>query len=115
MINRNVLKEYADSIKRLREQCLDSGMSEEEFRNLYNESLQSLDIQQQETSNNTAFKTRHKVLLFLLLFLTCCAYYYQTIYSCIVCQLQDYIYPGLRLIRKLAIPFLTLFPSLTGK
>ncbi|XP_028163789.1 uncharacterized protein LOC114355254 isoform X2 [Ostrinia furnacalis] len=113
MVNQNVLQDYSESIKRFRQQCLNSGISEEEFRNIYIETLQELDNKQRRESNNERIKTKYKVLLFLTIVLACCAYHYQIIYSCIVCHLQEYIYPGLRLFRKIAIPFISLFPSLT--
>ncbi|KAJ0179474.1 hypothetical protein K1T71_005186 [Dendrolimus kikuchii] len=32
---------------------------------------------------------------------------------CLVCNIQDYIYPGLKLLRRLCLPIISLFPSLT--
>lgn len=114
MANQNDLSEYSDSINTLRNQCLDAGMSEDEFRKLYFESLTSLDNHQVGTRPES-IRTKYKVIFILVLILGCCIYNYKTIYSCVICHMQEYIYPGLRLLRKITIPFLSLFPSLTGK
>lgn len=116
MVDQNTVKEYSDSIQRFRNQCLDAGMSEDEFRQLYFESLQSLQNNNRNTPNNThqVFKTKYKVLFILVIVVGCFTYNYKTIYSCVLSHLQEYIYPGLKLLRRISIPFLSLFPSLTG-
>ncbi|CAG9792124.1 unnamed protein product [Diatraea saccharalis] len=112
MATDNVLKEYSDSIKLLKHQCFDAGLSEEEFRNLYFNSLESLHSKQHKQSRTMIMK-KHKLLLIGMLMAGFCIYKYATLYSYIICNLQDYIYPGLRFLRKLSIPFISLFPSLS--
>lgn len=114
MTNENVLQEYSDYIRTIRKQCLDAGLTEEEFREMYFESLKSVDSNTQaEAQTRPMLSTSHKLLLIGICVLGCSMYNYKTIYSCVVCHLQDYIYPGLRLLRRLSIPLISLFPSLT--
>ncbi|CAH0397571.1 unnamed protein product [Chilo suppressalis] len=114
MGSENILKEYSDSIKSLRRECLDGGLEEEAFREFYFESLKSLDSYQQlRNENRPMLTTKLKYLVIGMLVLGICIYNFTAVYACIVCNLQDYIYPGLRLLRKLSIPFISLFPSLS--
>ncbi|XP_049888191.1 uncharacterized protein LOC126382391 isoform X2 [Pectinophora gossypiella] len=114
MANQDSLQDYSEAIKRLRRQCIHSGMSEEEFRKMYFESLNSLDtLEVPRNQNHRRLNTKHRVLLLGIVITVCCMYNFKTIYSCLVCNLQDYVYPGLRVLRKLSIPFISLFPSLT--
>ncbi|KAJ2950470.1 hypothetical protein O0L34_g8714 [Tuta absoluta] len=114
MENQETLYEYSQSIRRLRKQCFEAGMSDEEFRKMYLETLDSLSSPNLPlvTPNTRSGTRKHQVLLFAVCVL-CLIYNFKVIYSCLVCNLQDYVYPGLRLLRRISIPFISLFPSLT--
>ncbi|XP_026765420.2 uncharacterized protein LOC113523619 isoform X2 [Galleria mellonella] len=113
MVNEELLQEYSYSIQRLKRQCTEKGMSEEEFKKLYYHSLAFIEMQNQSvvTSRQRVGK-RYKLLLAAVIVI-CIVYNFKFIYSCVVCNLQDYIYPGLRLLRRISIPFISLFPSIT--
>lgn len=114
MNHQKYLKEYTDSIKRLKKECISKGISENEFRKLYLESLKSIEKTDVEnTANVQYFRTKRKLVLsVILLILIVFALIY--IYFNVLCNIQELIYPGLRLIRKISIPFISLFPALTG-
>ncbi|KAI5645148.1 hypothetical protein NE865_02696 [Phthorimaea operculella] len=114
MDSQETLHEYSQSIRRLRKQCYEAGMNDEEFRKMYFESLDSISsaTSPSVTPNTRRITRKHQVLLAVVCIL-CVIYNFKVIYSCLVCNLQDYVYPGLRLLRRLSIPFISLFPSLT--
>ncbi|KOB72945.1 Uncharacterized protein OBRU01_11604 [Operophtera brumata] len=113
---RGDIQEYYNLVRRWRRQCNDEGMSDEEFMELYSETLDSVSASI-ITPENSNFTRRKKYCTYLALSLAILliAANYKVLYSSIACNLQDYIYPGLRLLRKFSIPIISLFPSLTGK
>lgn len=115
MVNQVALEEYSDSVRRLRKQWLDAGMPEEEFRKLYFETLQSTDRPHTMRGLICSRLNSYAIVGLIVLLLISLLFNYKTLYSCTACNLQEYIYPGLRFLRKLSIPFISLFPSLTGK
>lgn len=116
MVDENLLQEYSESIRRLKRQCLEAGMSDDEFRKVYFESLKSLEIRDTpEAQSRLRFRAKHQVLVLGVLVLLFAAYNSKYLYSTMMCTLQEYIYPGLRLLRRISIPLISLFPSLTGK
>lgn len=109
MVNES-LEEYSSSIRRLKQQCAEAGMSDEEFRKMYFETLSTV-----ETSGNPR-RFYYKISFYLVLAVVLCTTIvnYKFMYSCISSSMQEYIYPGLRFLRKMSIPFISLFPSITG-
>lgn len=116
MVDENLLQEYSESIRRLKRQCLEAGMSDEEFRKLYFESLKSLEARDSpESQSHLRFRAKYQIVVVGVLILLCAAYNSKYMYSTMMCSMQEYIYPGLRLLRRISIPLISLFPSLTGK
>lgn len=116
MVDENLLQEYSESIRRLKRQCLEAGMSDDEFCKIYFESLKSLDAgDTPEPQSRLRFRAKYQVLVIGVLVVLCAAYNSKYMYSTMMCSLQEYIYPGLRLLRRISIPLISLFPSLTGK
>lgn len=112
MNNKELLQEYSESIRSLKKECAKAGISDEEFKEMYFESIKDVD---NLVNENQSFLKKYKFIItcfFIVLFV---AYNFKSIYSCFLCNVQEYIYPGYRLLRKISIPFLSLFPSLTGK
>lgn len=106
-------KEYAGSTQKLKKECIDRGIDEEEFKKLYLETLETIDKNKIRNTRSRVYVKKRKLLLIsVLLILTVCSFKY--IYNNVLCNLQEFIYPGLRLIRKMSIPFISLFPALTG-
>lgn len=117
MVNEDLLEEYTNSIKEVQRECNAAGLSDEEFRKLYHESLKSIRPFENDHSapqNRSRFRNKYSLALAGIIIL-CAAYNCKTIYSSLICNLQEYIYPGLRLLRRMSIPLISLFPSLTGK
>ncbi|XP_013185566.2 uncharacterized protein LOC106131122 [Amyelois transitella] len=112
--DQEILKEYCNSISKLKKECLNEGLTEREFQELYFKSLKFINMQNIPTGRQqNRFFTNRTFLLMGILIVTCVVYNYKILYSGIVCNLQEYIYPGLRLLRRISIPFISLFPSLT--
>lgn len=115
MSNQELMQEYANSIKNLKKQCGDAGMSEEEFKRMYFRSLKTLEnTGRPEVTTPCRFVIKFGFLLVAIILGVYIVLNHNTIYSSIVCNLQEYIYPGLKLLRKISIPLISLFPSLTG-
>lgn len=114
MSQEHLVRNYSSSIQRLKLQCHNSGLSEEEFKRIYLESLE-------ESGNRyTMFERGRNLILghkrtILIVIIIIILYNLRSIYNAIFCNLQEYIYPGLRLFRHISIPFISLFPSLSGK
>lgn len=116
MSNEEVLQEYSNSIKNIKKECKDAGMSEEEFKRMYFQSLKTL----RSSGDNGASYRRYFITKYIILFVGIMIgfyvmYNYKTIHSTLMCNIQEYIYPGLKLLRRMSIPFISLFPSLTGE
>ncbi|CAG4941297.1 unnamed protein product [Colias eurytheme] len=105
------LQDYSNDVQRLKKECIDAGISEDEFRRMYLESLRNLE-------NSNQYKRKLWLKIFIIVFAISCmcvrTTHYREIYSFIICNLQEYIYPGLRFWRQISIPFLSIFPVLTG-
>ncbi|XP_023938180.2 uncharacterized protein LOC112045983 [Bicyclus anynana] len=114
MTNKELLQEYSKSITKLKKESVDAGITEEEFKEMYYKSLHDL-VKNNHISaanNRQWFKTK-LIWLICLSTIIIVIYNYKSIHACVVCEMQDYIYPGLRLLRKFSIPFISLFPVLT--
>ncbi|XP_046978736.1 uncharacterized protein LOC124544300 [Vanessa cardui] len=112
MTNKELLQEYSESIKRLRKESADIGIDDDEFRKMYFESLDDLD-ENLELNRRQSFFKKYKFLIMFVIIIIFAIYHFKSIYSYIICNIQEYIYPGLRLLRKISIPFLSLFPAVT--
>lgn len=114
MVNTEVLLEYSNSLKNLKKQCMEAGMSEEEFRRMYFQSLKTLESTAQLGDNSRRrVYTKYGTLFLGIVIAIYVTYNFKTVYSTVMCNVQEYIYPGLKLLRRIAIPFISLFPSLT--
>ncbi|KAH9641896.1 hypothetical protein HF086_011646 [Spodoptera exigua] len=113
MSNHEVIQEYSNSIKHLKKECIDAGMTEEEFKRMYLSSLETLDDEERPNNVPRRVITKFRVSLVMLFITLYIVYDYKSTYSSIVCNLQEFIYPGLKLLRKITIPFISLFPSLS--
>lgn len=112
MVNQEVLRDYSSSIKNLKREAANAGISEEDFKKLYFESLKTLEKSERPSSLTIVRNNKLKIISVLLLVFA--LFNFKYVYSSFVCNLQEYIYPGLRLLRKISIPFISLFPALSG-
>lgn len=118
MVKRQGLKVYSLSMEMLKKQCIEAGMSEAEFKRIYYEALNEL--QKESTAlppelTKRASRSDNVALKFTVLMIAL-AISYVVIYNSnvILSNLQEFIYPGLHTLRKLAIPIVSLFPAITG-
>lgn len=108
-------RDYSNTIKRLKSEGVQSGLSEEEFKQIYHESLQELQQNLPLRPHRTSIIRKYKYIIIATILATLIIWNFKSVYSMVVCNLQEYIYPGLRLLRKLSLPFISLFPSLSGE
>lgn len=111
----SALREFSNSLNQLKKECMDAGISEEEFKEMYNETLDNIVRNPPVEPNQYRRLYKNYKFLALCLILIILVFNYKSLYSYLICNMQDYIYPGLRLLRKASIPFISLFPALTGK
>lgn len=108
------LQEYSNSIKDLKKRSRDAGLSEEEFKKMYFQSLNNLETNRNVVLSNYHRINRYRVLLMGFVIIGIYTVYnFKTFYSTVMCNIQEYIYPGLKLVRRISIPLISLFPSLT--
>ena len=115
MTTENNLQEFSNSINQLKTECVDAGISEEEFKEMYNQTLNDIVRKSHTMPNQRRCLYKNYKFLAVCVFVIIIVINFQSLYSCFVCNMQEYIYPGLRLLRKASIPFISLFPALTGK
>ncbi|CAG9091072.1 unnamed protein product [Plutella xylostella] len=109
MANEEALQNYSNSIKLIKRQCREAGISEEDFKRMYFESLKDVQNDIATTPGRRRIFTKQRCLFGGIIMLAIIVYNIKTIHS----NLQEYIYPGLQVLRRLSIPFISLFPSLT--
>lgn len=110
MANEEALQNYSNSIKLIKRQCREAGISEEDFKRMYFESLNDVQNDIATIPDTRRIFTKRRCLFGGIIILAIIVYNIKTIHS----NLQEYIYPGLQVLRRLSIPFISLFPSLTG-
>lgn len=107
-------QEYLESLQNLLEQATAAGVSAEEFHQIVDDSLHHL---QNDRVKNPwkIFQTKKFIIpiIILLLYIINCTLNEKPI-SLFLCKIQEFIYPGLKLLRILSVPIISLFPSLTG-
>lgn len=106
--------EYLESLRNLFERATAAGISAEEFHQLVGDSLNQIE-NYRPTSRWKIFRKKKFVIMIVILLLC--------IINCItnekpvslfLCKIQEFIYPGLKLLRIVSIPIISFFPSLTG-
>lgn len=82
MVNEDLLQEYSSSVVRLKKQCMEAGMTEDEFRRLYFESLDSLENHGPRiASTRQKYITKYRIVLLGLFLTLCIGYNIKSIYS----------------------------------
>ncbi|XP_034246500.1 uncharacterized protein LOC117648228 [Thrips palmi] len=125
----SVLQRYQESIKKIRRFGLNSNLSEREVNNAMDQCLRSLLDKENESKSKTRKyglfsiiqlgTTVLKKLAFvsLVCLVTGLVLYgllqHKPIQYFIQSNLQDFIYPGMKILRKLSLPLISLCPSLT--
>lgn len=75
MSNQEIIQEYSNSIKNLKKQCTDAGMSEEEFKRMYFKSLKSLEnTGSPETNTPRRAATKFRIVLLVIIIGVCVVY-----------------------------------------
>lgn len=127
-----LLGKYQDSIEKVRLAGLKSNLSEREVNNAMEQCLGSLLVKENElklkrktskwflSSIRQVICVLKKIGVALLFFLVSIMILYgllqhKPIQYFIQSNLQDFIYPGMKILRKLVLPVISLYPSLTSK
>lgn len=129
----SALTAYEEGLKKVRLVGLESKLSEQDVNNVMEECIQSL-LVSRRTSNLSrdregltikalgyvkrvaSFLKKILMLLCVLLVITCILYITlqnKPIQYFVQSKLQDFIYPGMKILRKLFLPIIYLYPSLT--
>lgn len=111
------LNEYRKQVSTIREYAKKNGISEEETSQIFTNCLTIL--KKSKTSKKTCdiIKTI-KLIIFIILssiISLFCLYNHPSTHSIILRNLQNFIYPGLKVFRELSLPIITKYPALTGK
>lgn len=114
MSDDEVFQEYKQSIQRLRDESISAGITNQEFDKIYSESIKSIIIKKKNDRLNNYISRKICTFSIILVILVLIVYNFKFLQSCLICNIQEYTYPGLRLLRKASIPLISLFPSLTG-
>lgn len=127
-----LLGKYQDSIEKVRLAGLKSNLSEREVNNAMEQCMGSLLVKENElklkrktskwflSSIRQVICVLKKIGVALLFFLVSIMILYgllqhKPIQYFIQSNLQDFIYPGMKILRKLVLPVISLYPSLTSK
>lgn len=106
--------QYKKRIDNIKEYAVKNGVSSAEAEKIFKDCLGT--IKSKTSSKTNILKLlKYTVGIFLIIILfTFVLYNHPKTHNVLLRNLQSFIYPGLRAFRKLAIPIITLCPSLTG-
>lgn len=110
------LSEYRERVQQLRQYAADHNITETQTSGIFRACFRQLETKYSEESNRSQRSLR--LALFIALILTvavsvhlCCQEWLNDMFVRIS---QNSIYPALYVLRKIAIPVISLYPSLTG-
>lgn len=126
----SILERYEENIEKVRRVGLRSNLSESEVNNAIDQCISSLLVKENESklkkkSSKGFFSLIRKIIHVSRKFaIFCCVclvtmsvlyglLQHKPIQYFIQSNLQDFIYPGMKILRKLVLPVIALFPSLT--
>ncbi|KAJ8675182.1 hypothetical protein QAD02_010968 [Eretmocerus hayati] len=108
------MDEYETEIQLLRRYASENNISENEINEVFEDCFNVLEVKT-NARIRAVFKSVKWVslILFSLTLVTFVLYNHPQIHNFLLRNVQDLIYPGLRILRKLAVPIITLLPFLT--
>lgn len=109
------LKEYRQYVDDLRAYARDHGITEDETDKIFEECFRELE-KQSVNKCHWLFKIIKITFGVVLCVIICaiCLYNHPSTHNFCLRNIQDFIYPGMWIVRKLAVPIITRFPALTG-
>lgn len=122
IMSKELLENYRKDIENVKKSAKKLGLTDNEIESIFKRSL--IDLQNDISSNFTFFAKIKKysfysIKWFIVLFAIVSFIYillnvHQPTSSIVLRNVQGLIYPGLKFVRYLSVPIITLFPSLTG-
>ncbi|KAK3927523.1 Regulatory protein E2 [Frankliniella fusca] len=127
----SALSSYKDKLEKVRTFGLESKLSETEISSVMEQCMQSLIVKNcSKPKGKSSFAQIYACAIKTILFLKKVLFYVSSILVVILImyvvlqhkptqyfiqsKLQDFIYPGMKVLRKISLPIISLFPSLTG-
>lgn len=106
---------YKKGVKEIKDFAASHDISEDEVDKIFQECFQLLETRT-STKIQLLFKIFKIILVILIFSFTSLLvlYNHPLTHSIFLRNLQEYIYPGLRMFRKLAVPIISAYPSMTG-
>lgn len=116
--NADLLLKYKNDVENLRKCAKTLNLSDEEIDKLFDECFSKLNKEQLKESSFVSRLLQFFKVLFMfttvLLLIFILLYHHQPTLSLVLRNVQGFIYPGLKILRLLALPVIKLFPSLSG-
>ena len=115
MMLRSISNEYEKEIDDIKEYAIKNNISEDQVNKIIKDCFILLE---DKTSRCITFILRilklSSIVSIMLLISLLILYNHPKTHNILLRNLQNVIYPGLRVFRKAAVPVITLYPSLTG-
>lgn len=115
MAHLDVYRRYVNEIKQY---AAENGMSATETNKIFERCFRTLDLK--FTTKTLVIKKPFRIFkhlftaIFALFLCTLVLYNHPTTHTFVLRNLQNFIYPGLKVFRKFAVPIVKRYPSLTG-
>lgn len=113
-----LLEKYKKEVQKLRQAAKGLNLTDEDVNNIFEECFRQLNPNcQRESKKKSSFIFILKILFYIIVVffsLFILLNHHQPTISLVLRNVQSLIYPGLKLLRLLAIPVIQFFPSLSG-
>lgn len=113
-----LLEKYKTEVQKLRQAAKGLNLTDEDVNNMFEECFRQLNPDyQREIKKKSSIIFVLKILFYIIivfLSLFILLNHHQPTISLVLRNVQSLIYPGLKLLRLLAIPVIQFFPSLSG-
>jgi hypothetical protein len=106
---------YKKEIQDIKEYAIKNNVSEDQVNKVFKECFYLLEVKT-STRITIALKLLKYCSIILLIIISSIVilYNHPKTHNILLRNLQNFIYPGLRILRKFAVPVITTYPSLTG-
>ncbi|XP_015595946.1 uncharacterized protein LOC107268077 isoform X1 [Cephus cinctus] len=108
------LEEYKRRVVEIKRQAYENDINEIEVEKIFDEVFEMLEARQASKSCNLIMMIKSLIFLVFALILGMISLYnHPSTHNILLRNLQNFIYPGMKVFRKLAVPIISNYPSLT--
>ncbi|XP_058810896.1 uncharacterized protein LOC131675776 [Phymastichus coffea] len=108
------LREYQEEVKKIKNFAIKNNVSEDKVNKIFGQCFKSLEEKPQTRVTTVLKFLKIFVAIFLIVILSSLVLYnHPKTHNVLLRNIQSFIYPGLKIFRKVAVPIITLYPSLT--